>query len=264
VQSLVQQAEGCFAVGTMNFPLPTTDDPQYGRFVEGPLFESLSSGFPFGITRTSQYPELARDFMLYLMSRDANEKMNKIIGWIPAIRDTQVAPILEPFLPNLEGVTAGFNGNTFNLGGETWIRWMQLYSLFQVKKASFDEIATEFMKFYRTRGQIDFKEQQRDWQRSLKAGERFLAGLRMKVLQAVDPADRHTQEIKYANQVMGRQILSEYTWRREAAILADPQKSAEFGAAAGPYEYHTLAVDNLRQQARTGFATEPAAGQPNS
>lgn len=263
VQSLAQQAEGFFSVGTMNFPMPTADDPLYGPLVEGPLFESISAGFPFGVTRTSKHPELARDFLLYLMGRPANEKLNSIIGWIPSIRGAKVAPILEPFRPRLEGVVGGFSGNSFNLGGESWIRWMQLYSLFQVKKITFDELSTEFMKFYRKRAPADFNEQQRDWLRSVRSDERFITGIRMRVLDCDVPAQQDSLRAKYANQVMGRQVIADYNRRRAVAILASKQKSADYGSATGPYEYNTLALDNLRQQARNGAFNAPAASQPN-
>ena len=38
-RSLQEQSDGQFTVGVMDFPLPDADDPVYGKFVEGPLFE---------------------------------------------------------------------------------------------------------------------------------------------------------------------------------------------------------------------------------
>jgi len=122
-RSLQEQAEGQFEVGIMDFPIPSRDDPVYGDVVEGRIYESPGAGFRFGISRDSKHLDVALDFLLFLASQKGNEKLNAIIGWIPAIVGTELDPLLRAFEPHLEGIYGNVN---FNLGGNTAVTWGQI------------------------------------------------------------------------------------------------------------------------------------------
>jgi ABC-type glycerol-3-phosphate transport system substrate-binding protein len=102
-RSLQEQADGQFTVGVMDFPLPSADDPDYGPFVEGPLFEQPYVGFAFAITHSSKNFEQALDFLRFMASKEQNEKLNRIIGWIPASREPKSIRCWRPSPRNSKG-----------------------------------------------------------------------------------------------------------------------------------------------------------------
>ena len=237
-RNLEAQAEGRFAVGISEFPLPTKEDPEYGPFVEGPLFEVPQGGFPFGITRTSQHPEIALDFLLFLASKANNEKFNRIIGWIPCILGTKMDPMLEAFEPHLEGVYGAMN---FFVGGNTWVRWTQDYSLFQVHQITYDELAARFGPVYMEEGLKDFMELQREWRRGIRDDEQFTAGIRAQALMA-DGTAADGWWIKYFALSAARQIAPEITHARQMRMI---DKGPATGATA-PYDYSPAVLEKIR------------------
>ncbi|MCZ7591684.1 MAG: ABC transporter substrate-binding protein [Kiritimatiellae bacterium] len=96
-RSLQEQASGEFEVGVMQYPFPTPDDSFYGPVAPARPREQVGTGFQFGIARSSQHPEVALDFLLFLASRMGNQELNQIIGWIPAIQGTETDPLLRAF-----------------------------------------------------------------------------------------------------------------------------------------------------------------------
>ncbi len=70
VASIREQVQDQFEIGVLDFPMPLKNDPVYGPFLEGPVYEDRTSGWglPFGITRQSKHPEIAIDFLLFLAS----------------------------------------------------------------------------------------------------------------------------------------------------------------------------------------------------
>ncbi len=239
-RSLQQQAEGQFEVGVMDFPLPDKDDPYYGKIVEGPIFETPGTGFRFGITRTSQHPEIALDFMLFMASQKQNEELNKIIGWIPCILGTQMDPFLEAFDPHLEGVYGAMN---LWLGGETATKWVQMASLYQVGQISYEDMAAEFEPFYIQNGLKDFMEQQRDWRRGMIQNERFLAGIRAKAL-AAEGDEATSAWVKYRALTKDRQIWSELSRSRQVKLLEQGPDLT----SVGPYEYSPEVLQKVRER----------------
>ncbi len=97
--SLHEQARGVFNVGITDFPVPAKDDPEFGAVSEGPVYDFPIDGFAFAISRTSTHPEVALDFLQFLGSQPVNEELNRIIGWIPAVKNTRMSPMLDPFTP---------------------------------------------------------------------------------------------------------------------------------------------------------------------
>lgn len=241
-RSLEEQAEGRFRVGVMDFPLPTKDDPVYGPLIEGPNYESIDSGFRFAISRTSPHFEEALDFLLFLASQRENEKLNRIIGWIPAIEDTEMDPLLRAFEPHLEGVYAAL---PVVLGGETAIRWGQLFSLFQVGKTDYDSLIREYRPFYLAKGLQDYLEQQREWRRGMHRNEQFLAGIRAKAL-ASEGDEAQSNWVKYRALTAQRQVWAEIDHSRQMKFVTE----GELPSTVGPYEYSPEVMEKIRERVK--------------
>lgn len=98
-----------FEMGVFRIPLPSPDDPKYGEFVEGQTSEAgVETGVSFGITKGSQHPEVALDFLQFLTSRSSNEKFSKLSGWLPAVVGVPLEKNIAPFEPITEGYPTGF------------------------------------------------------------------------------------------------------------------------------------------------------------
>ncbi len=235
-RSLIEQAEGEFEIGVMNYPLPGRDDPVYGEVIKGPNYERIGGGFPFAITRTSKHPELALDFLLYMASQERNEALNEIIGWIPSVLGAGIPSFLEGFDPNLYGVYGCFN--PANLGGESWLKWTQLYTSFQVNETSYEEMAEAYEPFYKERGLRDFMEQQKVWRRAMHTHEQFLAGIRSRALAG----DNSEAWVKYRLLTTERQVWPEIHHKRQLKLVTGELELPE----AGPYGYSESVREKVR------------------
>jgi hypothetical protein len=234
--SLVEQAKGQFEIGVMDFPMPAKDDPEFGAVLEGPVYERPDATFPFAITRTCKHPEVAVDFLRFLSSKAGNQRLNHIIGWIPAIQGTTVPPLLKAFEPHLDGV---YGAMPVTLGGETIIRWDQLFSLFQVNQISFDDLARRFVPFYLQHGAEEYLELQRNRQRALPRDEQLLVGLRARAMLA--PPERQTiQWIKYRRLTAARALL------RDPKYLLFQQRLETAEPVPKPYEFSPEVVARVR------------------
>ena len=257
-RSLQEQAEGQFEVGIMDFPIPSRDDPVYGEVVEGRIYESPGGGFQFGVSRNSKNVDVAVDFLLFLASQQGNEKLNGIIGWIPAIVGTELDPLLKAFEPHLEGIYGNAN---FTLGGNTAVTWAQRYSLYQVNQISFDDFAKTYTEFYLKNGLEDFMEQQRDWRRGMQRNEQYLAGIRGRAILA----DQAAAGAASADEQSAAGLDAESAWVRYRAITASRQIWGELNHArqmdlvkkdmlpegyVGPYEYSTNVLAKIRARLR--------------
>jgi len=257
-RSLQEQAKGQFEVGIMDFPIPSRDDPVYGGVVEGRIYESPGGGFQFGVSRNSKHVDVAVDFLLFLASQKGNEKLNGIIGWIPAIVGTELDPLLKAFEPHLEGIYGNAN---FTLGGNTAVTWAQRYSLYQVNQISFDDFAKTYTEFYLKNGLEDFMEQQRDWRRGMQRNEQYLAGIRGRAILADEAAAAATN----ADEKAADEIDAESAWVRYRAITASRQIWGELNHArqmdlvkkdklpegyVGPYEYSSNVLAKIRARIR--------------
>ncbi len=251
--SLREQAEGQFEVHVMDFPRPTKDDPVYGENVVGPLYEKPYVGFQFGLTRTCKHPEVALDFMFFLASRKYNEQLNKIIGWIPGTKGCQMDPLLQAFKPHLDGVYPPFNsGSSFNLGGDTWIKWQQCYSLFQVKKTDYEGMMRAFIPYYIKNGLKDYQEQVRDARRGFQKNEQFAAGIRALAMEKTGDEATSTW-IRYATLKFNGQISPDMAYYRQDHVL----KQKESLPPEGPYEYSQSVLENVRRQVKAEMAKKP-------
>jgi len=257
-RSLQEQAEGQFEVGIMDFPIPSRDDPVYGEVVEGRIYESPGGGFQFGVSRNSKHVDVAVDFLLFLASQKGNEKLNGIIGWIPAIVGTELDPLLRAFEPHLEGIYGNAN---FTLGGNTAVTWAQRYSLYQVNQISFEDFAKTYTEFYLKNGLEDFLEQQRDWRRGMQRNEQYLAGIRGRAILADQAAagaadadaqsaaglDAESAWVRYRAITASRQIWGELNHARQMDLVKRDKLPEGF---VGPYEYSSNVLAKIRQRLR--------------
>ena len=257
-RSLQEQAEGQFEVGIMDFPIPSRDDPVYGEVVEGRIYESPGGGFQFGVSRNSKNVDVAVDFLLFLASQQGNEKLNGIIGWIPAIVGTELDPLLRAFEPHLEGIYGNAN---FTLGGNTAVTWAQRYSLYQVNQISFEDFAKTYTEFYLKNGLEDFMEQQRDWRRGMQRNEQYLAGIRGRAIladqaaagaadadeQAADALDAESAWVRYRAITASRQIWGELNHARQMDLVKRDKLPEGF---VGPYEYSSNVLAKIRARIR--------------
>jgi len=236
--SLYEQARGVFEMGIMDFPVPAGDDPEFGRISEGPVYERPASSFSFVITRTCKHPEAALDFLRFLGSQRGNEELNRIIGWIPAIQGTRVSDMLEPFDPHLEGI---FGYMPVTLGGETIIKWQQLYSLYQVNQISYKDMADEFLPFYLEHGVQEWAEMNRNRRRGMARDEQLLAGVRVLAEKAA-PGEAVSRWIKY------RQMMTVRLMTRDlnAALLQKKLDEGVAAHAAGPYDFSPELIAKVR------------------
>jgi hypothetical protein len=235
---LEAQAEGRFSIGVIDFPRPLPTDPDFGPYVRGPVYETPWTGFPFGLTRTSKHPAEALDFLLYLSSQRVNEKFNRIIGWIPGILGTTMAPMLANFEPHLEGVYGVMN---FVMGGNTWVKWNQDYSLFKIGQISYDELGKRFAPYYAEQGPKDYAEGQRDWRRAIAIDEGFLGGIRGLAMQSKG-AEATSWWIKYRALTASRLVTPEVTHARQDRLVeAGPDTGA-----VGPYEYSPAVLKKIK------------------
>jgi raffinose/stachyose/melibiose transport system substrate-binding protein len=239
-RSLQQQAEGQFEVGVMDFPLPSKDDPYYGSIIEGPLYERVGGGFPFGIVRTSPHPEIALDFLLFMASQPGNEELNRIVGWIPVIEGTRMDPLLEAFEPHLEGI---YPAMSIVLGGETQIKWDQLYSLYQINQIAYDDFARQYEAFYKEQGLKDFLERQREWRRGMHKNEQFLAGIRARALLS-GGEESVSDWVRYRALTASRQVWAELDHARQMRLI---EKGPALGAR-GPYEYKPEVLEKVKER----------------
>ena len=236
--SLDEQARGTFELGVMDFPIPAPDDPDFGEFVEGRVYERPSANFNFGITRTSAHPEVALDFLRFLGSQAGNDELNRIIGWIPAIRGTSLPPLLASFAPNLEGI---YGAMQFQLGGETIIKAQQLFALFNVGLINYDQFIAEYAPFYLDRGVREFAELIRNRQRSVALDDQFLAGFRARAL-AAPPAAAENLWVKYRQLTASRLLFRDLgNARLQRTLDAGPAPDAP-----APYDFPPDVIARVR------------------
>ncbi|OQW97705.1 MAG: hypothetical protein BWK77_01050, partial [Verrucomicrobia bacterium A1] len=202
----------------------------------------IDSGFRFAISRNSKHFAEALDFLLFMAGRQENEKLNRIIGWIPAIEGTEMDPFLKAFEPHLEGVYGAF---PVMLGGETSIRWGQLYSLFQVRKMDYPEFAKEYEAFYKANGLKDYLEQQREWRRGMQRNEQFLAGIRAKALSS-EGEEQASSWVKYRALTAQRQVWAEIDHSRQMKIVELKMPVP----AVGPYEYSPAVMEKIKKRVK--------------
>ena len=152
------------------------------------------------------------------------------------MKGTELDPLLKAFEPHLEGVINAF---TPTVGGETWLKWTQLYSLYQVGQISYEDLVNQYEPFYKEHGYQDFLEQQRDWRRGMQLDEQMLAGLRSEAL--LGNAARWG---KYRSLVGSRQVTPEINRARHIRLIEKGPRDK----TVGPYDYSPAVLKKIRGQ----------------
>jgi ABC-type glycerol-3-phosphate transport system substrate-binding protein len=243
---ILEQAEGKFEVGVADFPVPSRADPAYGSLIQGPRYEQPDGSMPMAVTRSSRHPEVAVDFLLFLTSRQQNEKFNRRLKWIPIIIGAEMDPFLRIFEPNLEGVLPAFDPA---IGGESLIKWSQLYSLYQIHQISYEDIAHQFKRFLTTTGREDFREYLRNRRRSQLQDEQLAVGLRQ-TAEAETGIKSKVNWIKYRNIVFTRQMEGDKTLITQGFVFTDPEALERQTF----YKYTPAALDNVGKSVRAQTA----------
>jgi raffinose/stachyose/melibiose transport system substrate-binding protein len=133
-----------FDVGIADFPLPSKTDPEFGAFVKGPVVEEIRGIFAFSVTRSSEYPDIALDFLKFMSSMRMNDLLNRISKWVPMIRGNVPDPMIEAFWPHLDGVKAGI---MLNIGSLNSMTLQEITNLQFVGRTNFDD----YMKRYQNK-----------------------------------------------------------------------------------------------------------------
>jgi ABC-type glycerol-3-phosphate transport system substrate-binding protein len=248
-EGIREQAAGKFELGLMDFPLPSQSDPVYGQVVQGPRYENPEGSMPMAVTRTSKHPELAVDFLLFLVSREQNEKFNERLKWIPIVMGAKIDPYIKPFEPTLEGVFLAFDPM---IGGESFIKWSQLFSLYQINQISYEDMAAQFTQFYTTQGLEDFREFLRNRRRAQIQDEQLAVGLRSSA-QLSTGKEAEADWVKYRNIVVSRQLGGDKTLLNLGSIFSDPAALQRQTF----YRYTDQALRNIRKslEAKSAKAT---------
>ncbi len=157
----------------------------------------------------------------------------------PSLSGATIDPYIKPFEPTLEGVFPAFDPT---IGGESFIKWSQLFSLYQIDQISYEDMAAEFGRFFTTQGLEDFREFLRNRRRSQIQDEQLAVGLRSSA-QLKAGKEAEADWLKYRNVVVSRQLAADQTLLSEGLIFADPEALRRQSF----YQYTAKALDNIRK-----------------
>ncbi|MEK6795780.1 MAG: extracellular solute-binding protein, partial [Spirochaetota bacterium] len=124
-----QGKDNGFEVGVFDYPFPGPADKGLYENFAGPGFEDVASGTQFGCATPEKDPERRRaaiDFLLFVMQKENNIALNAKVGWIPCVKGAPGTGVNAEVSPHADGVTPGIN---FNIGGESIIKWQQVYAM---------------------------------------------------------------------------------------------------------------------------------------
>jgi len=210
--TLVTQAT--FDVAVTDFPLPSKSNPDFGPYVAGqPSEADTRGGFPFAITKTSPNRELALDFLRYAASLEANQKLNRMMYWLPTIIDPvtkkpKPRKELEPFTPRVEGYS-----NTLEFyGPNTKLAYDQQSPLYLSGDRSYEEFVERYMKQFRQDLPTGVDDIYRDMEQTLQQQLQFAALRRAALSGAPGALDALTGE----PQTQLKRILEAYAAQRNA------------------------------------------------
>jgi raffinose/stachyose/melibiose transport system substrate-binding protein len=249
------QARGKFELGVMDFPMPAANDPEFGKdILEGKRYEKPEGNMPMGIARTSKHPEVAVDFLLFLTCREQNEKFNARLKWIPIVEGAKVDPSIQIFEPNVHGVFNTFDANIY---GNAFIKWNQLYTLYQIHQLSYNDLAKQFTSFYTNQGQEDFREYLRNRRRAQLQDEQLVISLRESALTETGRAS-DLDWIKYRTMIVQRQMEGDRNLLTQDRVFDDLKglSSETF------YKYTPAALENLRKSVQTATPTPTPTPAP--
>lgn len=120
-----------FEVGVAHLPFPTADDPEYGRFIIGPLGDGrVNTGFSLYVNKATPDVDQAIDLLQFMTSVEGNRIFTEVAGWYPATKTVESNDPEPDFAPFFDGyATGGVFSNP--AGPETRRIWQtNLYRLF--------------------------------------------------------------------------------------------------------------------------------------
>ena len=176
----VYDAYAGFDVGVMEFPEVGYEDPEYGKYYDGPVADSLLATFTFGLTRNSRNQEEALDFMRFCTSVEQNEWFCKRLGWYPAVEHAERAPELEVFRPRVEGVT-GYPVLSTGFGSVS-LYFEQTLPLYFDGQIDFDTFMDNLKSLVLSHGAEDQKRKIRGWVKNQQLTEFNVARAKAKML----------------------------------------------------------------------------------
>lgn len=142
--------DGDFPVGIMPVVLPSSDDPEYGRFVLG--LPSEANGSPeatLGIVRTSPHPDVALDVLRFLTSHAVATRFSERSLRMSAIAEVPPPAAAAGLAPRLEGEVAGFMPDFLNFGGgNAVLAFRRNLNLLIAHDGSVDAFATKLDEEY--------------------------------------------------------------------------------------------------------------------
>lgn len=240
-----QAKDNGFEIGVMDFPYPDPSDPELYKHYRGPAFEDPATGFAFGTPTPESAGDRKRvaiDFMLFMSAKENNIKLNEMIGWIPSVKGADGTGVLKYFQPHVDGVMPGIN---LSIGGESIIKWSQVYAMFQVGQMSFEQMRDDFTPYYLSRGYADYIQVNKNWRRNIIQDEKICNILRAKAMLATNEKKRDEFWIKY-RYVKLRPINSEIGTSYDRALL----KGAEDGTlkVTAAYEYSPEAIARIKRR----------------
>lgn len=102
--TLFQGAEGKFEMGVISTPGPGPGE-RWFQYSEGlPNEAEHRLGVPLAVNKESPNIDWAIDFLRYIRSYSANQKLNRKAGWVPSVVGTRPVEEMLPFLPRTEGL----------------------------------------------------------------------------------------------------------------------------------------------------------------
>ncbi|MBI4976085.1 MAG: extracellular solute-binding protein [Spirochaetes bacterium] len=243
--------ENGFEISVIDFPIPADNDPEFGKFMQGPAQDRASQGFPFACPTPHNAPErkkAAIDFLLFLSSKRNNERLNAQIGWMPSIRNIEAKGILAQFNQRLDGVPGVMNWSAF--GGETSIKWNQMYNLFLVGQITYDKLVKDFQPFYLSQSVKDIENWYKNAQLGMQNSEKALAMIRAKAFTAGDSNARedYFMKYRYSTRRCTGSSLGYYRTRNWMDDIEKNGTASRFNPEYPPYSFTPEALARIKQR----------------
>ncbi len=187
-----QARDAGFEMGVLDFPIPSADDPVYGRFLDGRASEAgIGVGSNFGICRDSRHPDVALRFLKFITTPENNEEFNHIVKWLPSIRGADVDELVRPFAPNIEGVPQ-FK-QPFSFGYRTLTRENQSYWEYISGRTSYEKFTAQVGERLIEDGMADYMDDLQGQLDNLRGIEHLRSALAVPLL---DP-DKTNEEANF-------------------------------------------------------------------
>ncbi len=105
--SIRDQSDFRISVGPIPVPSPG-GDPRW-PYSKGPLADaSANAGVVMAITRESEHPDVALDFLYFMASKKGNQLWSDVSGWLPSVVGVRPSEEIAAFAPFLDGYMGGF------------------------------------------------------------------------------------------------------------------------------------------------------------